>query len=1068
MMKSKLLGCLVCVSLWMLCGSAAHAQRVTGVVTDDALEAVVGAVVRYSGLERPEAITDSQGRYSIEAKIGQTLVFSCFGLQDRSIKVTEAGTLDVRMAPDAEQIRDAVVIGYDTQSRRDLTGSVASVGADQIKQSASSSLLGSLEGRVAGLSIGSQSGEPGAGYQIRVRGSNSVNASNSPLIVVDGIQMDIDAESSTGSEFDSVTTDPLSFLNPNDIASIEVLKDASAVAIYGARGSNGVVLITTKGGTDTGGKTVVTLDATLSLASVQKRIEMLNAQEWVNYRFWRRDYGGFDDYGQDTDGDGINDAPMDVSGMTSHNWQREIMRTAATRTYNLGVRGSIGKGTQIYAGLGYMDQQGIIIGNSYKRYSARTKIDHKIGDKVKVGVMVNYSRVVGDGAMTSTGGGSGFTTDGIIQLAYRERPVSIVTESDESFYTEKGYTLLNNFITKETMRSTLFQRATGNAYAEWEIIPDLTFKAQLSGTVSGADLKEFYTSRSRWGHQNGGVLNLRYQNTASYVATTTLKYKHTWNKHHNFDALAGAEMSDYIFDSIKLSGYNFDDESSTFYNIAKAGVQKAPNQNYYTYSKMSAFGRINYNYRSRYYLTFNVRADASSRFSEGSRVGYFPSLSVGWRPSNEPFLKYRRWLDNLMIRGSVGTSGNDRITMYSNLAQMDVNYYAVGGQEVMGVSSITSGNSSLKWETTWQYDLGLDFEAFKRRLSISADVYYKDTRNMLYQSTLSAQSGFARLWDNIGRVTNRGVEISLGTKNIVGRNFSWSTNVTFDLNRNKLRDIGENLEYREVSIAGRMTSGNITRLIVGEPIGVMYGYVADGVYQFDDFVITRGGVEITDYSEITSLNYQDYSYTLKDGVVGIANKTVKPGDRKYKDLSGDNTITVDDRKVIGRPFPLFSAGMGNTFTWKGLELYVFMQGSYGNDIFNEFKAITEPGENLGVYRTNVTRKSYYGAWTPEHQSNTYARLLNQTNGWFSSYYVEDASYLRLKTVALSWMVPSNVCERLHLSSLKLTFTGDNLYTLTGYSGLDPAVTSDRALFPSWDRATYPKARTFTLGFTANF
>ena len=1050
----------------LLLAQAVSAQQVTGVVTDDTGAAVAGAVIRYKGLDKPYTTSDAQGRFAIEARPGKTLVISCYGLLDYEVAPGKGAVLDIRMTPDAEEIRDAVVIGYGTQSRKELTGSIASVKPDEIKRTASSNLFGALEGRVAGLSIGSQSGEPGSGYQIRVRGSNSVNASNSPLIVVDGIQMDIDAESSTGSEFDNTGTDPLAFLNPNDIASIEVLKDASAVAIYGARGSNGVILITTKSGLSAGGKTIVTLDASLSLASVQKRIDMLDGQEWVDYRFWRRDYGGFEDYGRDTDGDGVNDAPIDVTGETWHNWQDEIYRTAPTRSYNLTVRGNIGKGTKVLAGGGYTDQQGLIIGNSYKRYSARVKVDHPVNARLQVGAMAHYSRNVGDGAMTSTGGGSGFTTDGIVQLAYRERPIPRNTEHDESFYT-LGYTTLKEFITKETTRNTLAQRVTGNVYADWKIVPDLTFRAQASGTVSDANLKEFFTSKSRWGFQKQGVLNLRYQNTASYVATATLRYKHSWNHRHNFEALAGAELSDYIFDAVKMSAYNFDDESSGFYNIAKGGVQKAPEQNYYTYSKMSAFGRVNYNYRSRYYLTLNCRADASSRFSEGSRTGWFPSLSVGWKPSKEPFLKRQKWLGNLMLRGSVGASGNDRITMYSNLAQMDVNYYSQGGQEILGVSSVSSGNPHLKWETTWQYDLGLDFEAWKGRVSLTADVYYKDTRNMLYQSTLSSQSGFARMWDNIGRVENKGIEISLSTKNIVHGDFVWATDITFDLNRNKVRDIGENLPFREVGIAGRMTD-NITRLIVGEPIGVMYGYVADGVYQFDDFVIMKGDREVTDYGEITSLNYNDYSYTLKDDVVHIANVTTKPGDRKYKDLDGDNSVTSEDRTVIGRPYPLFSAGLANSFSFKGFELYVFLQGSFGNDIFNEFRAITEPGANLGVYRTNVTRESFYGAWSPENQGNSFARLVNPTNGWFSSYYVEDAGYLRLKTLALSWVVPASLCSKAHLGGLKLTATVDNLYTFTRYSGVDPAVTSDRALFPSWDRMTYPRARTVTLGFTANF
>jgi len=1040
-------------------GLYAQTGKLTGVVKDPEGQPLAGAVLYYEETN-VSSVTDAQGRYSISSMPGKTLVISIMGMKTQKVAIAKQTRLDILMEIDDMVLDDVVVIGYGTQNREDLTGSIASVKADEIKKSGENTLVGSLQGKVAGLSINAQSGEPGSGYQIRIRGANSINASSEPLYIIDGVQMDLSSTNGTESDYNSTGSDPLAFLNPSDIQSVEVLKDASATAIYGSRGANGVIIIATKNGVDNAGKTAVTIDASVGLSQVSRRIDMLDGQEWVNYRWERSDYGGRSSF---DDGTG---KPIDVSNQPWYNWQDIMFRNAITTNFGATVRTQISNKTQILLSASYMNQDGVVIGNNLKRYTARVKVDHNISKNLKIGANVSYSMNVGDGAMTSITGGQ---TNGLIQLIYRERPINAVTSQDDEFMSTIGFTSLLDFVNGKTESKKHIQRVLGTFYLDWKIIDGLSLNLQASGNTSNSNIKEFFSKESRWGRQPGGKVTHKTVEQMGYNASARLTYKKTWNKAHNFEAMLGGEISESSYDRMKLAAENFIDESSTLYDISKGTVQKAPDQYYYTVGRLSAFGRINYNFKSRYYATFTMRADGSSRFAEGHRVGYFPSGSLGWRASKEDFLKPQKWLSNLMLRASAGASGNDRIPMYSNLALMGVNYTSVSGTEKMGISAISIDSPDLKWETTYQYNVGLDFSVLKNRISLTADVFYKDTRDMLYLATLSSQAGMPTGYQNLGRVDNRGIELSLNTKNIDRNGFLWTTNITFDMNRNRVCDIGEGLKYTAVSDKGNFAT-EYTRIVVGEPIGVAYGYVADGNYQFSDFVITKNGVEVTDYSEITSRNFNDYTYTLKEDVVKISGKTsIKPGDRKYKDIYGDDGIVNDnDRTVISRPYPIFSAGLGNTLSWKGFDFYFFFDGSYGREMLNEFKMRIESGETGGTHQYNITNESYYGAWRPENQSNTYSRLLNNTNTWCSSYYVEDASYIRLKTLSLSYNLPAKACRAIHFKGLMFSFTVDNVVTFTKYSGSDPTISSSKSLFPAYDTMQYPIARSYKFGITANF
>lgn len=1064
---------LLVIVLLAVTSLSVYAQEgmVTGKVTDSSGEPVIGAAVFYDGLTNVNATTDFQGRYSIKAIPGKDLVFSCIGLKNKTVTVSGPAKTDVVLESDNIFLDDAVVIGYGEQQRQDLTGSVASVKADELRKSSELDVLGSLRGLVAGLNISSHSGEPGAGYSITIRGNNSINASSKPLIVIDGMQMDINSDESATSSMSLSGSDPLSFLNPVDIQSIEVLKDASATAIYGARGANGVILITTKSGTANAGKTAVTFDASFNVTTRARDLDMLDGQEWINYRFERGD-SDYWYFGKDTDGDGVEDTPKTIAdyGREAVNWRDLMFRNAFSQQYNVSVRTSVGKGTNILTSLGYLDQQGLIVNNGYTKLTAKIKVDHEINSKVKVGVNANYARTKSTGAATSSGGS--FSGYGMTQMIYLEKPIERFEDPADANSSYTAFTSIYDCISEESSRRGISDRLVGNAWLDWNIIKGLKLRIYASGSMSAATNNEFYSAKTRWGRSNNGVAMSSNSNSYGINANATLTYKHTWKKKHNFDAMIGGELSDYGFMSYSQEAVDFEEDALGDMSMAM-GTIKNPVQVKNSNSRLSAFGRVNYNFDWRYYITLNFRADASSKFSKESRVGYFPSVSAAWRISNEPWMKEAKSkaLDNLKLRFSAGLSGNDRISNYAYMSYMDKIYYSSGnGSQQLGTAEFTLGNEKLKWETTYQYDLGFDMTLFKGRVDLVLDAYYKDTRDMLFMATLPSQMGFTSQWQNIGRVSNKGVELTLNTINVRKREFSWSTTLTFSLNRNRVVSLGEGIKTKPNNVAKGAFKDEPTLLMVDQPIGVIYGYEWDGNYQLSDFdIYYRNTNTPVDAAFVNSDNYDDFDFILKKGVTSINGVDPKPGDRKLKDLSGDNVVNAsDDKTIIGNCLPDFTYGIGNTFAWKGLSLYVFFDGVQGKDILNEFKYSTVSG-GVATYN-NITRDAYYNAWRPENGSNKHARLINQSacQESLSTYFVEDGSFIKLRTLSLSYNLPPKVCRPIHFEGLKLSFTVNNVYTWTKYTGLDPDITSSNPTFPGMDRMAYPTGRTYSFGIIANF
>ena len=1055
----------------VLCAGNVAAQNATikGRVVDSEGEPILGASVVYDGTN-VGTTTNAKGEYSIKSMKGKTLVFSYFGLKDYSVEIGTQTRLNVTLEADNIKIDDVVVIGYGEVSRKDLTGALSSVSSEELVKSGSSNVFGALQGRVAGINITSQSGEPGSGFNIKVRGNNSINAGTTPLYVIDGNQMDLSSgEVATSGSTGQGTYDPMAFLNPADIESIEVLKDASATAIYGARGANGVVLITTKSGAGSD-RTLINFDASFGVSNVPKYIEMLTPQQYIDYRFNRRDYG-WDAYGEDLDGDEIPDAPVNANQYDQFDWQKKLYRTAITKNYNISASGSVNNKTQVLVSAGHLNQEGLIKNNNFLRYSGRVKLDHQAKKNIKIGASATFGRNISNGAVASGGGALG--NSGLIQLIYLERPVRIMSKSDETEY-PNGWTSILSMVEDETYRKTIYDRVMGNAYVRWEITPDLLMSANLSGNTSLSSQREFYSRHSRWGQSRNGYAKQTVVNTWGYNGSVTLTYKKKWGE-HSFDAMIGGEMSEYYSDRLYIAGYDFADQSTGVFDFSKAKIMENPSVGIGENARLSTFGRVNYNYASKYYLTLNMRADGSSKFAAGYRVGYFPSVSLAWRASEENFIKDNaEWLDNLKVRLSAGATGNDRVSNYVYMSLMGTNYYANQGNETMGMAPTSSANGKLKWETTYQYNAGIDLGLFGSRVNLTADVYYKDTRDMLYSATLSAQSGFTKQWQNLGRVENKGIEVVLNTHNIERKNFSWSTAIAFDLSRNQVLDIG-GIEYTSVNIGNGMLANDISRIMVGQPIGVGYGYVFDGNYQLTDFVVTHKelGFVLDDAAlesgAVTSGNMDQYKFELKEGVVDIAGMVEKPGDRKYKDLSNDNIVdSANDRTVISDSNPDFTIGLTNNFTIGKFDINIFFEGVYGRDIMNEFKLRSESGQGGATQFSNLRKEAWLGHWTPENGSQTYGRLLNQTNTWVSSYFIEDGSYIRFKTLSVGYTLQNAALKRAGIGSLRFSVAADNLYIWSNYSGMDPDVSSSNSLFNGFDRMSYPKARTITFGVNATF
>ncbi|MBO9152157.1 SusC/RagA family TonB-linked outer membrane protein [Chitinophaga sp. GCM10012297] len=1018
-------------------------RTVTGKITDNTGEPLPGVTILLKGA-KAQAMTNEMGFYSIRigSATNAVLVFSFVGFHTKEAKLGPTATVyNTTLEPSVRGLNDVVVIGYGSIKRKDVTGSVGEVKVEDMQKAPVPSFEQALAGRVAGLQVSATDGQPGAPMQIVIRGNNSVTQDNSPLFVIDGFPVEQPDNNA---------------INPAEIESIEVLKDASATAIYGARGANGVIIITTKKGKM--GTPTVSYQTWMGTQKIPKQQEMMDPYEFVKYQLEVNPALYTDVYLRD--GKTLEDY-RNVEGI---NWQDLVFRKAFMQNHNLALRGGTDRTKYSFSG-NMMSQDGIIINSGFNRYQGRLVLDQTVSDKLKAGMNVNYTATKTYGTFASTT--SQGNTSSLMYSIWGYRPVTGDPETDVSIIDEpfdpavdpmNEYRVNPVISNKNEYNPRFGNTLTANAYVEYKPIKHLTLRVTGGLTKIAVRQDIFNNSNTRLGNPkssvqgvNGSVDNAE---TTNLLNENTLTYARVFNKKHSLNVVGGGSLQQVSYYRYGYTASQVPNESLGMSGLDEGIINTAPTVRS-TNRLMSFLGRVNYSYDGKYLFTASFRSDGSSKFPDGNKWAYFPSGAVAWRLIEEPFMKGITWLSDAKVRAGYGLTGNNRVADFaylSSLQQFPYSGYVFGNSVMKGTIPSNLGNQTLKWETTAQTDFGIDVGFFKNRITLTTDYYKKNTKDLLLFATLAPSTGYLSGYRNVGRVSNEGLEFTLNTINIQNKKFTWSSNFNISFNRNRVVQLNEG----EPSYASRITWGNFNNAyphiaIPGHPIAMFYGFLFDGIYQFSDFNQLANG-----------------TYVLKDNIPdnGSPRANIKPGYVRYKDINQDGQVDNSDLTLIGNPNPVHAGGFSNNFTYANFDLNVFFQWSYGNDLLNANRIVFENGEARSYLNMF---KSYEKRWTPENPSNELYRVGGQGPLVYSSRTIEDGSYLRLKTVALGYNVPAKVLKRAHIQALRVYGSAQNLITWTNYSGPDPEVSvRPSALTPGFDWSAYPKARTVTFGLDLTF
>jgi TonB-linked SusC/RagA family outer membrane protein len=1023
MKKSGLLQfTIMAIGLLLFCNSGIAQRKISGVVQDTKNQTpLAGATIVVSGRNNT-TLSDAEGKFSIQVPKGKSLITISFvGYETRNISIGEnQNNIDVRMDPSSSaKLNDVVIIGYGTQKKSDLTGSITSLKSDDINLGGTvSNTAEALQGKAAGVLVVQNSKAPGENSSVRIRGSNSISSSNEPLYVVDGFP------TSNGTD-----------INPNDIASIEILKDASATAIYGARGANGVVLITTKRGQN--GKSQISYNAYFGTQKVVNPFEMLNAKDYMllaNDLYKEIDGQQNSDFGAYTQ--------SQLNSTVNTDWINAATRNGKVQSHNLQYQGGNDK-TKILTSLGYFDQQGVLKNTDFERYSARVNVDQKINNYIKAGASV-YGQRTNSNIQDYDGN---ILQSNVLLGILSYDPTVPVYNADGTFGRPpggKGDNPVANLLGRQN--ELVKDRTKGLGYVEVKPIENVT--ARVNG---GIEISHYFTGKylPRSTYQGGidnGIASTNDYSLRHQLFDATITYAKTFKQVHSVNVMAGYAYEKNVGESRNISVKGFSTDLFSFNNLGAAstitGVSSSKSENIL----ISVFGRVNYAYNDKYLFTFTLRQDGSSRFGADHRWGSFPSGAIAWRLDKEEFIQNLNLFSNLKLRLGYGETGNDQIGNYASLALMSNTHVTFDGANNSAgthLSQTTPENPLLKWETTSQYDVGLDMGFFDSRLSISLDAYYKKTSDLLLRKSLPLYSGFSSGLTNVGSIENKGFEASITSRNLVNT-LKWETSLNFAINRNKILALadGKDIYLTSSKPMGTVSEEQFAVLRVGEPLGSLYGYVYDGVIQ------------------------QNESYAPQPNA--------KPGDPKFKDISGasgkpDGKIDNYDRTIIGSANPDFIFGVTNTFNYKNFDLNIFVYGSVGNQLLNMSRM------NLEWNRTTEAEKR----WTPKNTNTDIPRngfYYSQYGGYINSHFIEDASFLKVRTITLGYTYRSKVK---FFESVRVYASAENLLTLTKYTGWDPEV--DTKGYESnatggqtanagagMDFNSYPSMRSFTIGFNVQF
>ncbi len=1042
----------------------ASAQSLKGVVTSQSDgQPLLGVSVFEAGTTNG-VTTNVDGSYAItlQSKSSATIIFEYIGYATQEIAVTAAQTtLNVSMSEGSIEMDDVVVIGYGAVKKSDLTGSVASVQTEDLKSGAITNADQMLQGTVAGVQVTQNSGAPGGASSIRVRGASSISSTNEPLYVIDGIPFSGSASSIdwAGSGTTGQTTvNPLSTISPQDIISMDVLKDASATAIYGSAGANGVIIINTRRGSE--GAMKINYDGQYAIQTVSNTIDMMNLSEYAQYQNEITDL-----YATLSLDETLQDPSIMGEGT---DWQSEIFRVAPMQSHALSISGGTEK-LKMSASVGYTDQEGTIYGSNFERYNMRLNADGKMLKHLEGGGSIAFTRT--DERISRQDG-----NDGVIMQALTMQPSVAVYGFDGEFASPEsiyGSTSNNPLWLAQMQTNTLIRdRIMGNFYLQLNPMEGLNVRSEFGYDVTNS-LNESFIPTYDFGNGIANSLNQMYQKEEHNLFWIWKNYA-TYNKSvakHSINAMVGYEMQKSAWEGmwIRKSGFSTDD----IFVMTSDGTFDSNGAWQDSATKVSTFGRLNYNYDERFLVTATFRADASSKFGPENKWGYFPSAAFAWRVSNEEFLKGIESISNVKLRLGYGMVGNDNISTYQYGSTMTSSLSSfTSSSSAYRVSNIS--NPNLKWEASEQYNAGVDLGFFNNRLAATVDVYLKDTKDLLMQVSVPSYLGvgdgnsISAPYVNIGKTRNQGVDIAINTVPVQTKNFTWTSDIVFSKNENEVLALNDDAQVITGGISVYFSSAfsSASRIEVGQPMGVFYGYVTDGYFENEEDVLTSA-VQVEDGNN-PGMNLYD------------KNSGVYVGDIKFKDLNEDGVIDDNDKTIIGDPNPDFTYGWTNKFSYKNWDLSIALNGSYGGDILNIARYRTESLSNAWdnqstsvIDRANIAYDASGAAYLTNASTATTPRFApNDINGnnRMSDRWIEDGSYLRIQAITLNYNFPASMIKAVGMSSLKLYCTLQNLYTFTSYSGYDPEVGAynQSALMQSYDIGRYPTPTMYILGVNIGF
>lgn len=1044
--------------------AAAQTTTVTGTVLDQTEEPLIGVSVLAEGA-KIGTVTDIDGNFSLQVPSPKTtLVFSYVGMDTQKVPLKGKTQLTVHMKENTATLGEVVVVGYGQQKRSDLTGSVASLSQDQMKQSIVTNADQMLQGKVAGVQVTTNSGAPGGATSIRIRGASSINSSNEPLYIIDGVQMsntanDIGGFDWAGGSNGQTKVNPLAAIAPSDIVSIDVLKDASACAIYGAAGANGVVIVTTRRGK--AGHTNITYDGYVAWQQVAKKIKMMDLSQYATYQKQLLDEGVI----TEDNFDGAFYNPSLLGGGTD--WQREVFRTAFMQSHQLSVTGGSEKVTYAISA-GWMDQEGIIIGSDFNRFNTRFNIDTNFTKWMKIGGSLAYTRT--NEKITLNDG-----SDGVIMQAMTMQPSVPVRDFDGNW---AGPTTVNGSSTWNPValalsknNKLLRQRVMGNFYAEADFLKFFKFRAEY-GFDASQNQNKSYVPRYSYGQVSNDInmMMQREDHSFFWVQKDYVTYNQTVADKHDITAMVGFEASRASWNGIQIVKQNFSTDMLEI--MGEDGEFKTNSGNSDSSTTASFFARVNYGFDGRYLLTATVRRDGSSKFGPNHKWGTFPSVALAWRAVNEKFLQDVSWLSNLKLRLGYGKVGNSNIDTYRYASSMTAMVTSQG----TAYFPTNLSNPDLRWEASEQYNVGLDFGAFANRLELSVDFYQKNTDGLLLQvftpgylatnNWMTINTPYA----NIGKVENRGVDIQLNFRPVITKNFNWNGSLTMSMNRNKVKSLNDNSQVMYGKVDWFAEFQTATMIKAGEPMGVFYGYVTDGLF--------KNEADIRNHATQTG-GSEPYANKV-DKVSGVW-----VGDIKFKDLNDDGVINEDDQVKIGDPNPDLTYGFTNTFQYRDFELSIGLQGQFGGDILNWARYKTEALNSIWDNQTErVLDRAVIGYRDPANTNDiSNAYLASEGNGLprFSSQdgngnlrmsdrWIEDGTYLRIANISLKYNLPYKWARKAGMQSANIYFNVQNVYTFSKYKGYDPEIGAynQSSLLQNIDRGRYPTPRTYTLGLNLTF